>query len=399
MDKLNKLLDNQNRVWNETKDLVERAAEESRDFTADEKEKYDALNVELDTTTSNIDRLKKFEANNYEQAQKVEEQSERAKAPEYNEVFEKVIRGSVDSLNAAEREVFNRAQSVGTDSAGGYTSSDSLNTTIVKTMLDYSGMMGVARTITTSRGELLEFPTLDDTSNTGALLAENAADAEQDLAFGVKALNAYKYTSKIVRISKELIQDSEVNIIAEIGAALGERLGRIANTSLTTGDGSSKPNGVVTATVAGGSGITAASSSAITFDEIYDLQHSVDIAYRNSNARFMFADSTLKAIRKLKDSNNLYLWNPGDPQNGVAGTIAGVPYTINNDMAAVGAGNTNMLFGDFSKYLIRQVMPLSVVDMGNRYAEYHQKGYVAIARWDGELLDTGALSYLRNPST
>ena len=401
MDKLNNLLDKQNRLWNETKELVERVAEEGRDFSADEQTTYDKLNAELDATTGNIDRLKKFDSNNYEQAQKVEEQAERAKAPEYNEVFEKVIRSGRGSLNSVEQDVFNRAQSVGTDSAGGYTSSDSLNATIIKTMQDYSGMMGAATIITTSRGELLEFPTNDDTSNVGALLAENAADSEQDLTFGVKSLNAYKYTSKIVRVSKELIQDSEVDIVGYIGAQLGERLGRIMNTSTTTGTGSSQPNGIVTAAVAGGGGITAASSSAITFDEIYDLQHSVDIAYRNASngGQFMFNDSTLKALRKLKDGNNMYLWNPGDPQNGVAGTIAGVPYIINNDMAAIGAGNTPAIFGDFSKYTIRQVMPISLTDMGSRYAEYHQNGYVAIARWDGELLDSSAVSYLRNPST
>ena len=116
MDKLNNLLDKQNRLWNDTKELVERVADEGRDFTADEKVTYDKLNAELDATTGNIDRLKKFDANSYEQAQKVEEQGERAKAPEYNEVFEKVIRSGRHSLNAVESEVFNRAQSVGTDS-------------------------------------------------------------------------------------------------------------------------------------------------------------------------------------------------------------------------------------------------------------------------------------------
>ena len=104
MDKLNNLLDKQNRLWNETKELVERVAEEGRDFSADEQVTYDKLNAELDATTGNIDRLKKFDSNNYEQAQKVEEQAERAKAPEYNEVFEKVSNDWIKSLKIEEIE-------------------------------------------------------------------------------------------------------------------------------------------------------------------------------------------------------------------------------------------------------------------------------------------------------
>ena len=137
--------------------------------------------------------------------------------------------------------------------------------------------------------------------------AENTQDSEQDMTFGVMTLDAYKYTSKIVRVSVELLQDSAFNLGAELGSLLGERLGRIQNTHATTGTGSSQPNGVVTASALGK---TAASATAITTDEIIDLFHSVDRAYRG-NSSFMAADSTVAAIRKLKDGDSQYLWQPG----------------------------------------------------------------------------------------
>lgn len=390
MDKIKQLKEQQARVWEQTKDLLNRAEGENRNLHTDEEEQYNRLNADLDGLQARISRLEKFEG---EISAPADIEVKAAEAPDF--------KSRILNLRAGEGfttsfDKTTRAQSVGTDSAGGYTSSDSLGNKIIQSMLQYSGMFQNATIFRTSRGEAIEFPTNNDTGNSGALLAENTQDSTQDLTFGVKTLNAYKYTSKIVLLSKELLQDSEFNLIDFVSQQLGTRLGRALNTSTTTGDGSSKPNGIVTAAAAGK---TAASTSAITFDELIDLMHSVDPAYRAMGGKFMFNDSTLAAIRKLKDSNNMYLWSPGQTTAGAAGTILGVPYVVNNDMASIGSGNKCVLFGDFSKYTIRMAKDIELVRMNERYADYHQVGLVAIARWDGELLDTGAVKYLRNTTT
>ena len=277
-----------------------------------------------------------------------------------------------------------QAQSVGTDSAGGYTVPEGFVNNLEKAMLEFGPMRQVADILRTASGNALPWPTVNDTGNAGALLAENTQDSEQDMTFGVMTLDAYKYTSKIVRVSVELLQDSAFNLGAELGSLLGERLGRIQNTHATTGTGSSQPNGIVTASALGK---TAASATAITADEIIDLFHSVGRAYRG-NSSFMAADSTVAAIRKLKDGDSQYLWQPG-LQAGQPDRLLGVPLLVNDDMDAIATGKKTVLFGDMSKYKMREVLGVTLVRMVERYADYHQVGFVAITRFDGDLLNAG----------
>lgn len=180
------------------------------------------------------------------------------------------------------------------------------------------------------------------------------------------------------------MQDSFFDMGGFLGSALGERLGRIQNRHATTGTGSSQPNGVVTASTAG---VTLASSSAVTHDELLDLKHSVDPAYR-MQAEWMFADSTLKALKKLKDSQNRPLWLPGiavrEPD-----TLDGDRFVVNQHMSGMEASAKSILYGDFSKYIMREVLNISLIRMVERYADYHQVGFVAIMRFDGELIDAG----------
>ena len=277
-----------------------------------------------------------------------------------------------------------QAQSVGTDTAGGYTIPEGFVPNLEKAMLTFGPMRQVSDILRTATGNDLPWPTVNDTSNAGALLTENAQDAEQDVTFGVMTLGAYKYTSKIVRVSVELLQDSAFNLGAELGSLLGERLGRIQNTHATTGTGSSQPNGAVTASALGK---TAAATGAITADEIIDLYHSVGRAYR-AGASFMAADSTLAAVRKLKDGDSQYLWQPG-MQVGQPDRLFGAPVFVNDDMAALGASAKTILYGDLSKYKMREVLGVTLVRMVERYADYHQVGFVAITRFDGDLLNAG----------
>ncbi|MDO1559818.1 phage major capsid protein [Brevundimonas sp. 2R-24] len=284
-----------------------------------------------------------------------------------------------------------RAQSVGTASEGGYLVPTILANELIVGMKAYGPLNndGVVSYVRTATGAPINFPTLDDTSNKGSKIGENTQVSSASVAFGTKALDAYKYTTGAVLVSKELLQDASFDVSAIVTAAMAERMGRIINEVMTTGDGSGDPNGIVTAAA---NGKTAASTSAIAADELIDLIHSVDPAYRG-RASFMFADSTLNALRKLKDSEGRYIWQPGLVA-GEAATILGHKFYVNSDMAAIGAGTKSVLFGDFSRYYVRQVLPFEIVRLTERYADYGQVGFIGFARYDGELMDARAVKAL-----
>jgi len=276
------------------------------------------------------------------------------------------------------------AQSIGTATAGGHTTFPGFVANLEQALLAFGGMRQVSTIMRTDTGSALDFPSLDDTSNTGALLAENVSDSELDVVFGNMTLDAYKYTSKVVLVSKELAQDSAFSMGQVIGSVLGERLGRIQNTHATTGTGSSQPNGAVTASTAGK---TAASATVVTFDEVLDLEASVDAAYR-PNATWMFNDTTRNELRQLKTTDLQYHWQPGS-QAGDPDRMFGYPYIVNNDMANTASAAKSMLFGDFSKYVMREVLGITLVQLVERYAHAHQIGYIAIMRFDSDLRDAG----------
>jgi HK97 family phage major capsid protein len=275
-----------------------------------------------------------------------------------------------------------RAQST-SGSAGGYTVPAGFLNQLEASLLAFGGMREVATVLRTAEGNSLPIPTVSDHANVGAILSENSQVAEQDVTFGQITLGAYKYSSKLIRVSAELLQDSAIDLESFIGGALGERIARILNTHFTTGDNSSKPQGIT----ASGAGVTAASATAITYGELVELQHSVDPAYRG-NAKFMMHDSTFKAIRKLLDSQNRPIFQP-DISASSPGTLLGSPVVINQDCATIAASAKAVFFGDFSKYLIRDVQDFTLLRLEERYADYHQVGFVGFSRHDGRILDAG----------
>jgi HK97 family phage major capsid protein len=327
-------------------------------------------------------------------------------AVEYRNVFFKVACGVAPSdLEPEEREVLRRgatkfeqrAQTAGTTTAGGFTVPTELASIIVRSMKAWGPMYDedVATTITTPSGNSLKLPTVDDTAKSGAAHTEAAAltdDGSEDVTFGQKSLDAFSFDTEFLRWSWELDMDSIFSMEALLGDLLGERLGRIANAQLTTGTGSSAPNGIVTAATLGK---TAASATAITADEIIDLLHTVDPAYRTSpKARFMFNDSTLSAVRKLKDGQGNYLWQMGDVSSNQPGTLLGYRYSINQGMASMAASARVMLFGDFGKYFVRKVGAPVVGILRERF--WPDLGIAGLIRFDGELGDAAAVKYLRN---
>jgi HK97 family phage major capsid protein len=287
-----------------------------------------------------------------------------------------------------------RAQGVATGAAGGYTVPEGFRARIAETMKSFGGMRRAgAEIITTESGNPLPWPTNDDTDNEGAILAENTQVTEQDLVLDTAELGAYVYTSKLVRVSLQLLQDSGVDIEAFLTRKLGERLGRVTNRHYTTGTGIGQPEGIVTGAQVGK---TAASQTAITYDEALELVHSVDAAYRDAgNPNWMFNDLALVAFRKLKDGQQRPLWQPSI-QAGVPDLFLGYPYVINNHMPEPAAEAKPIAFGDFAAaYVIRDVLGIQQLRLEERYADFLQVGFLAFLRTDGRVQDSGAVKVLQ----
>jgi HK97 family phage major capsid protein len=305
----------------------------------------------------------------------------------------KLPRVAPKSLRAADMAEWETRAALGTTSGavGGYTVPDDAMKALEKSLLAFGGMRQVATVIRTDSGAALPIPTSDDTSNKGVILSENIQASEQAIAFGQLVLNAFKYSSKYVLVSAELLQDSAINVAEFIGSALGERIGRITNDHFTTGDASSKPNGIVTAA---GTGATATSLTATTtYAFMLDLIHSIDPAYR-SNGKLMMSDAALKMLRTVLipqysgDTAGMPLWQPGMAL-GAPDTVLGYPYVINQSMAAPATGVSSIVFGDLSKYLIRDVREVTLLRLDEKFADYHQVAFLAFSRHDGDLLDAG----------
>mgnify|MGYP000091254042 CR=1 FL=1 len=254
-----------------------------------------------------------------------------------------------------------------------------------RAMLQFDSVQSEARVLTTATGATLTAPFGDDTSNTGAILGENTEISDSDTTFSQWSIGSYLYTSKLIKISWNLLQDSAFDIQAYIAEIAGERVGRILNTHFTTGTGSAQPQGVVTGSTAGA---TATGSSVIGYDDLINLEHSVPRAYRTNAAKFMFNDATLKALRKLKDADGRPIWQPS-LQTGVAPSLNGRQYVINDDMASPAAAAKAVLFGDFKHYIVRKVKGFTLVRLNERYAERLQTGFFVYARFDGKVKDAG----------
>ena len=324
---------------------------------------------------------------------------------DYRTAFHAYLRaeGQMGAMDAEARSVLSRgyttveqrAQTT-TNTAGGYTVPTELMNILIKSMQAWGPMYSedVATVLTTSGGGQITMPTVNDTAVTAGAHTEGATltdDGGKDVTFGQKVLEAFAYDTEWLRVSKELADDSIMAMEQVLGDLLGERLGRIANLQLTTGSGSSAPNGVVTASTLGK---TATGTAAITGDEIIDLVHSIDPAYRmGPKVQFMFNDSTLAAIRKLKDGDGNYLWQMGNVQQGQPGSLLGYSYRVNQAMGSLAAGNKVMLFGDFGKHYVRKVgAPLiGALQDKDFWPGFGVAGYI---RFDGELADTAAIKHL-----
>lgn len=317
--------------------------------------------------------------------------------------FAKALRQGERSLSAEERGLIVNTMSTTTNSEGGFTVATEVAAEVVRLLKAFGGMREVSRNITTAMGNPLNYPTNDSTSEKGRIVAENTTVTRTDPSVGSVSLNVFKYSSDDVAVPIELLMDSAIDIEALVLDIIVTRIGRIQNDHFTTGTGSSQPRGVATAA---GTGVTAANSTsqvtAILADTLFDVQHSVDPAYR-MNGRWMFNDNTMKIVRKLKDSQNRYLFVPGY-DSGVPGgepaTLLGSPITINQSMADMAASARSILFGDFSKYIIRDVLDVMLYRFDDSaFTRNGQVGFLGFSRSGGNLVDTTAVKAFINAAS
>jgi len=261
-----------------------------------------------------------------------------------------------------------------------------------KALLAFGSVRQVADVVRTSGVGDLPWPTANDTSNKGSQIDEvqDSTDSGIDstpVAMSSITWKAFNFTSDIIRVSYTLLDDTAFNLQAELASMAGERIARITEDRFTNGNGTTQPQGIaIGATL----GHVAASVSAIDANELLDLEHSVDPAYRaGGRVGFMMHDNVLKVLRKLRDSDGRSLWqnslSAGEPQ-----TLAGYPIFINQEMPnTLAATERVMVFGDLSKYKIRDVSNFRLLLSEHRYMEFDQLAVVAHSRHDGRILNAG----------
>ena len=396
-------------LWERAQELMTEARGENRPMSADERARYDDLtgliseiNEREQDEKKNADMDRRFaEVKRPDAAYPREEDEQTQRATDkkaYRQAFNTYLRNGHADLDPEQRKMLRNGQAptelraLGTmpGASGGFLIPTTTQAMIVESLKFFGGMDRVGQHLDTDTGQPIEYPTNDDTANVGALIAENTAATSLDLSFGQKKLDAFLFSSRIVLVPITLLQDAAVDIEAFIARKMGQRLGRIYNTYQTTGlGGGNQPQGLITGVTVGK---TFAGAAAITYNELIDLEHSVDYAYRQSwpvvnggdgdapNADFvgyMFNDSSVfAALRKLADSQSRPLWIPWLGQ-GVAGavpaTFNGWNYIINNDMASLATTNKTVAFGNFSEaIIIRKVQGISIVRLEERYAEFGQ---------------------------
>jgi len=321
-----------------------------------------------------------------------------------------MLAGGLSNLSAEQRNAMRArvnhdiqgAMSTTTGVEGGYTVATEFSRSLIQAMKAAFAVRSVASGIQTSTGAQMLFPTADSTQEEGEIVGQNAGATALDTGFGSASLDVYKYSSKSIALPFELIQDSMFNIEAYIVELLRLRLGRIQNRHHTVGTGTAQPRGVVTASTAGKIGATG-SATTVTYEDLVDLEHSVDPFYRPAG-RLMMHDDSLRSIRKIKDGQGRPIFVPGYEQGNPGGApdrLMGREIVINQHMAPMGASAKSILFGDFSKYLIRDVMDVTLFRMtDSKYTEKGQVGFLAFCRSGANMVDVGgAIKHFQNSAT
>ncbi|WP_338699193.1 phage major capsid protein [Streptomyces sp. Q6] len=410
---LTRAIEKRANVWSQMQEIQARAETEGRsELTAEEREKWDAAEADLTATSQDIERMERsarLDTVQRDQAviatgsENAEDRGEIDQDAQYRAAFDVYVRHGMGGLSHEQRTLMMsnqaevRAGATSPGTAGGYFIPTETLNRITEVMKAYGGLLGAANVITTASGNPLNWPTNDDTGNIGAILAENSQVTEQDVTLGQKTLGAYTYTSKLVRLSLQLLQDDVFGVESWLTRKLGERIGRAVAAHLATGTGTAQPEGLFTNATAGKTGQTGQTTS-VTYDDLIDLQHSIDPAYRAS-AQWAMSDSALKVVRKLKDGQSRPLWEPS-VQAGAPSLLLGQGVLIDNGIPAPAANAKSIGYGDINAgYVVRQVAGGQMMRLDERYADYLQVGFLGFLRLDAKPDDASAFRVYAHSAT
>ncbi|MEW6473440.1 MAG: phage major capsid protein [Actinomycetota bacterium] len=320
-------------------------------------------------------------------------------APKSDDTLERAFEHYMRTGQANSDLVELRAQGKGTDSAGGYLVPPGFRQKLVERLKAFGGIAAEAEEIRTDNGETVEYPTVDDTANSGEIVAEHGTFAAgADVTFGTKSLPTYKYmaggaSNLPIKVSVELLQDSAFDVESFLVKALATRIHRAQSAHWATGTGTGQPEGLF---VGGSSGLTLASASTVTHDELVSIVHNVDPEYRNlGNCKWVMNDATLEVIRKLKDSDGRPLyWNgSNDMGSELKGTLLGYPVVIDQGAPTFAVNAEVLAFGDIREgYVIRRVNDIQIVVLNELYAPNGQVGFMAWTRAGGHVQNANAFT-------
>ena len=393
MSKHNELRGQRASLLQEADAIVSAAQNENRNLSTDEVTKFNKIDAAANELRDQFTAMERnIELQKEAAAKSV---SKEPKKLDRSASFEKYLRKGFGALSAEERNILSRGtatQVVGTDALGGYGVPQGFSGEVDIALAFTGELERLARAFNTESGNLVPYPTNNDTATDAVLTAEAAESTIQDLTLGVVNLNAYKYTS-LVKVSEELMQDAGFDLTGFVIEQLSERIVRSTNAAFSVGTGSSQPSGIVTGSSLGK---TAASATAITSGEILDLIYSVNKAYRNSASfGLMMNDSTVASVRALGLSvqNDFPVFVPsmaiGEPDR-----IYGIPVYVNNDIAEISTGAKSIICGDMSKFIVRSCGNPVVERIDEQYKSAGITAFRAKVRKDSHLLNSQAVKHL-----
>jgi len=398
MSKILELREKRAKAWDATKAFLDSKRGGDGLLSAEDTATYDKMEADVVALGKEIERLERQASIDLElsratsnpitnaPSKNAEEKTGRASA-EYRKAFWNAMRTRAGE--GLDMSVKNALQ-IGTDTEGGYLVPDEFERTLVEALEDQNIFRTLASVITTSSGDR-KIPVVA-TKGTASWVDEEGSIPESDDSFGQVSIGAYKLAT-LIKVSEELLNDSVFNLEAYISKEFARRIGNKEEEAFFTGDGTGKPTGILAATGGAQIGITTAGATAITMDEVLDLFYSLKAPYRN-RAVFVMNDATVKAIRKLKDGQGQYLWQPS-LQAGTPDSILNRPLYTSSYVPAIEAGAKTIAFGDFSYYWVADRQGRMFKRLNELYAVTGQVGFVSTQRVDGKLILPEAIKVLQ----
>ena len=384
-DFVKRLKESRANTWEAMKATADRAAAENRDLTVEEQTAWDQGDADIRSIDERVRAFADAEA----------------RTADSDAAFDAILSKPETRENPADSDdselrAFLKGErrdlTVGSATGGGNTVPTSFVNSLREHIIENSGVLSAGPTVlNTTGGETIEVPTTT-AFTTGTLEGEGDAIAESDPAFAKRSLGAYKYGA-VIQVSRELIDDTGVDLLGFIARQAGRGIGNSLGAALVTGTGSSQPAGVVTGSTEGVEGADSA-AGVFTADNLIDLYFSVIGGYRAStSAAWLMDDTTLAAVRKLKDQNDQYLWVPGLSQS-AGDTILSKPVYTDPNVADVAATAKSVVFGDFSAYYVRLAGGVRFERSDDFAFTNDLVTFKCVQRGDGLLVDqTGAIKH------